>query len=466
MTEELAQLTLEAAAEAVRQRQVSSLEMVEAVLERIDRMEPELNCYISVFADDARQEARALDQRLSDGEDPGALWGIPISVKDNIAVAGHVTSGGSQVLRDWQPARDGAVVVRLRQAGAVVIGKTNLYELGCGGEDAGYGEVAHPLDPRYSCRGSSSGSACAVAAGLSHASIGTDVGGSIRVPAAICGVVGLKPTFGVVSHTGVLPASPSLCHVGPIARTVPDVAKVQQVIVGRDGGAATYGIEASWSEECRRDITGLRIGVLDEKDFGDIDPEIANSVTESYAALRTISQVRAVRLPHLIEARTPMWLIASAEAAAAYGPFFKTVPERFGEALRRRLAQGLEIPAVDYVRAQAARTRMKAELDEAFASVDALVLPATATVARPRGEQMRVTEAGVEDLGVAMGRYTPIFNMTGHPALVVPWSISGGGFPISVQVAAGTGQDLVVLRVGHAIERLRPAPSADAVPVR
>ena len=436
-------LTLVEAARAVREREIGCLELVDALLERIERLEPRLNSYITVCAESARQEARVLDKRLARGDHAGPLHGIPISLKDNIATAGTRTTAGSQLFGNRVPSRDATVVRRLREAGAVVIAKANLHELACGADDAGFGDVANPIDTTCSCSGSSSGSAASVKAGLCFASIGTDTGGSIRVPAALCGVVGVKPTYGLVSREAVVPVSTTLDHVGPIARTVDDASIVLRAITERPV-AAQPSVE----------IEGLRIAVLDEDDFGVIDSRVATVVKQAYEALeRRVTHLAVTRVPRLAEARTPMWLIARIEAADYHYAALTESPDRFGPVVRERLCAGFELAGIDYVRAQRLRQQIRTEVAEALDDFDAIVLPATATSTFPRGARSVAFDGRpAEDIPSAMGRYTPIFNLTGQPAVVVPCGFTTVGHPVAVQVASRPYEDEVALRVARLVE--------------
>jgi aspartyl-tRNA(Asn)/glutamyl-tRNA(Gln) amidotransferase subunit A len=442
--------------ERLGRRELTASDLTNAVLDDIEARAAGLNCFISVLADEARAQARKLDETLASHGRLLPLHGIPISLKDNIAIRGRRTTAGSQLLKDWLPEEDASVVARLRRAGAVLIGKTNLHELAFGAADAGFGEVCNPVDARYSCSGSSSGSAAAVGAGFGLGSIATDTGGSIRVPAALCGVVGLKPTTGLIGRSGVVPVSSSLDHVGPLARSVEDVAFILNAVVGYDSGDSRSRLqpEVDHRAEIDRGMADLEIGVLDDRDVGAVSSEIRDAMT---ATRQTIAEearrVRSIRLPEVRVALETMLSIAHAECYEYHADAFRRASGSFGAVARERLADAQTIAAADYIRAQRTREQLTRRVDEALKSVDVLLLPATATTAYRRGTtEIRVQGGKAESASRAMSHFTPLFNLTGHPALVLPVAVTAQGLPVSMQLVARHFAEDTLLRVGRSLE--------------
>jgi aspartyl-tRNA(Asn)/glutamyl-tRNA(Gln) amidotransferase subunit A len=424
-------------------REVSPVDVVEAVLDRIDRLDPVLNAYARVLGDSARDAARAAERRLRDEATAPPLCGIPLSVKDNIATAGIRTTAGSRILRDWVPAEDAACVTALRDAGAVLVGKTNLFEFAYGEAHEDYGHVRNPWNLDRSTAGSSTGSVAAVAAGLGQASIGTDTGGSIRVPAAMCGVAGLKPTFGRIAPSGLVSTTHTLCHIGPIARTVEDVATVFSVLAADDvTGAVAQG------------VAGVRVGVAEAARDEVIAAEVRAAVDEAAAELgRQGAQLVTIEPPDLALARAVLWAIASAEAAEIHHERLAAHADDYGPVVRARLDRGELVPATAYVRAQRVRRRLMAEVDSILERVDVLLLPVSPITAYPLGARVADVDGRPEEVSQAVTRYTPLASVAGRPALAVPCGFSSDGLPIGFQLVARAGDEASLVRVGCAYER-------------
>jgi aspartyl-tRNA(Asn)/glutamyl-tRNA(Gln) amidotransferase subunit A len=443
---DLCSLTLEQVALALRTEEVSPSEVLEAVIERTAHVGSELGCFVNVLEKEARRAVAELTRSKRDEQSP--LWGVPISVKDNIDVRGAPTTAGSTIRRRWTAPSDAAAVAQLRSAGAIVFAKASLYEFAFGAPNPAFALARNPWSPDRSTGGSSSGSVSAVAARVGYASIGTDTGGSIRVPAGFCGVTGLKPTFGQVSTDGVVPVAWTLDHVGPIARTVRDCALMYNAMVKSPSArVALPGVEGG--------AAGLRIAaaLLDD----DLDPSVRAAIE---TALETLAgdgaDVTYVQLPDMRAARWCLWVISSAEAADYHRT---TLLERGGDyhpLVRRRLLRGRMLPAADYVRAQRLRRRLTEELAATAAGFDALVLPLSPVAAYDLHDRVVRLPSGVEDASSAVTRFTPLFSLTGWPALAVRCGLTPDRLPIGMQVVAAPGREEMTLRVARAFERATP----------
>lgn len=443
--------------ELVRRRELSPVELTEATLRRIERLNPEINCYLSVAGELALRRAADLTSRLVDGTYLGPLHGIPVSLKDNVATVDLPTTAGSPLLDGWRPARPATVVQVLGDSGAVVIGKCHMFEFAYGAAHARYGEVRNPWNVGYSCGGSSSGSAAALAAGLCHGSIGTDTGGSIRIPASFCGVVGFKPTYGLVSRDGVIPISSNLDHVGPMARTVRDAALLFQTIAGGEASGQLVNTPASRAlmSQLENGVDGMRIGIPERQASECIEPEVRSAVDRALQVLEQYgAQLREVKIPDLARAETVMWVITSVEAAEHHRTLIRNRPDEFHPLVLELLRRGELVPATEYVHAQRVRQRMIEQVREVFTDVDVLVLPTTAITAFPIGSDTVMIDDREEHVQPAMNRYTPLFDLTGGPALSLPCGFTSTGMPIGMQVAGPAFGDATVLQVARAYERV------------
>jgi aspartyl-tRNA(Asn)/glutamyl-tRNA(Gln) amidotransferase subunit A len=445
----------------VRDGQVSPVELTSACLRRIEQLNSTLNAFIIVTANMALEQARTAESEIRSGRWRGPLHGIPVALKDLIDVAGLPTTAASRVFQDRVPAEDAEVARRLRSAGAVLIGKTNLHEFAYGGSSviSAYGAVHNPLAQDRSAGGSSGGSAAAVASGMCYAALGTDTAGSIRLPAACCGIVGLKPSYGLVSVRGVVPLAWSFDHVGPMARTVGDVAIVLNTIAGYDSGdidsrqfAASDHVVA-----LDGDLSRLRLGIIREYFFDDIDPEIAEFVNEAIVKLqRTTAAVCEVTLP--IDAdRT----VHNAEAWSYHREHVARAPELYHPETLKRIRRGADISALDYIRARRHVETLRRQATHVFRNVDILVTPAvpilTPTIAELVSDldKLRAKE-------LLMLRNTRPFNVLGLPAISVPCGTMRSGLPVGLQLAAAPGAEAELFAVANAFEKLNNSTSQDA----
>lgn len=442
-------LTLAAAAELVRARELSPLDLTRATLDRIESLDAELNCFLSVAAETALARAAALTTDLSSGRHLGPLHGIPISLKDNIGTVDLPTTAGSTILGGWRPERPAAVTRLLERRGAIVIGKTHLYEFAYGDFNPSYGEARNPWNPDHVTGGSSSGSAAALAARLGYASVGTDTGGSIRIPASFCGVVGMKPTFGRVSLDGVIPISSNLDHVGPMARTVEDAELLLRAMLPPARARAAFPAASS-----RDGVAGVRIGVPAPQASELVDDEVRTAVDQAVDVLvGEGAQLRQVELPDLMQARTTMWIISSVEAAERHRIWLRERGDEYHPLVRFLLEEGARIPATEYVHAQRVRQVMVQRMRRVFDAVDVVALPATVVPAFPIGtETVRLGDTE-EHWQSTINRCTSLFNLTGGPALSLPCGLSGAGMPIGLQLAARAHDDAGLLRTARAYQR-------------
>jgi aspartyl-tRNA(Asn)/glutamyl-tRNA(Gln) amidotransferase subunit A len=460
---ELTGLSLQELSAEIRARRVSPVEAADACLRRIEERDGQLNSFLTVRADAAREEARRLEEELAQDGYRGPLHGVPIALKDLFQTAGLRTTAGSRLLRDWTPDRDAAVVRYLREAGAVLLGKLHMQEFAYGatGENPHYGPCRNPCDPERLTGGSSSGSAAAVGGGLCYGALGSDTGGSIRCPAALCGIVGLKPTYGRVSRAGVVPLAWSLDHVGPMTRTVTDCALMLEAIAGHDPAdpASARRPVPPYHRLIDGGAAGLRLGVPREFFWDVIHPEVEARTREAIRALEDAgARVEEVSLPSLAHAPAVMTMIIAAEATAYHRPFMRARSEEYGAATRVRLAQGLFVNAADYVDAQRARRRMRREFLERLREVDALLTPAV-PVPAPRVGEARVRAGEVEaPPQFFMVRNTFPFNLTGLPAASVPCGLADGA-PAGLQIAGRPWEEATVLRIARAVEQLLPPPN-------
>ena len=439
-------------ARRMARRELSPVALVEAHLERIVALDPKLNAFLRVTAARARDEARAAERELAAGRPRGPLHGVPLALKDLFETAGLATTAGSRILAGNVPARDAAAYARLREAGLVLLGKTSLHEFAFGTttDNPHFGPARNPWDLARSPGGSSGGSGAALAAGLCAASLGTDTGGSIRIPAAACGVVGLKPTLGRVSRRGVVPLSWSLDTVGPMARSVEDAALLMDAIAGPDAedDACSPRPAESFGRELEAGVGGLALGVPREWFFDGVEPGIAAAVEAALAALERAGARRVeVATPGMAEAHTAHHAVLAVEAAAFHGRWLRERPDDYGDDVRRGLELGSLVPAVDYVNARRLQTVTRRTFAAALECADVLVTPALPAA------PLRVGEPMSREPAVAWNRLLTPFNLAGLPALSVPCGFDGAGLPVGLQVVGRPFAEASLLRVGRALER-------------
>jgi aspartyl-tRNA(Asn)/glutamyl-tRNA(Gln) amidotransferase subunit A len=437
--------TISELARQIRAGTLTAVAATEQCLARIAECDRDINAFITVTADEARAQAREADRELEAGHDRGPLHGVPISLKDLIDMRGMPTTAASRVRAGHVATTDALVTTRLRQAGAVFVGKTNLHEFAFGttNEDSAYGPVHHPLDVTRSPGGSSGGSAASVLTGMAYASIGTDTGGSIRIPSSVCGLVGLKPHLGEIPIDGVVPLSTLLDHVGPICHSVEDAAVVYHALRGVTNPPPIRA----------RGVAGLRLGVPRPYFLDLLDEQVRASFE---AVLQRLSRggatIEDAAIPHASYAPAIYLHLALPEAAAYHAPTLDSRPDDYSAPVRLRIETGRYILAEDYVRALHGREALIADVNAALAGRDGLLLP-TMTIPAPKLGAATVSVGGTEEpVRNAMLRLTQPFNISGHAAISIPCGKTRDGLPIGAQIVAS--QTAAVLEIAAALERV------------
>ena len=453
--------SLSSLAAALREQRLSPVEVTGALLERIESGNAELNTFITVLAEEALGEAVRAEKEILAGEYRGPLHGVPIGLKDIIYTKGVRTTMGSALFEDFSPGQDAAVVRRLREAGTIILGKTNTHELAYGptGDRSHFGPVRNPHDLNRMSGGSSSGSAAAVAAHFLYGALGSDTGGSIRIPSALCATVGMKPTFGRVSKRGVFPLSWSLDHVGPITRSVEDNALLLTALAGHDP-EDPYSVERPSEDFARhlsRGIGGGKVGVPSGFYFEHVEEEVERRVREAVEVFRSLGvEVVEVEMVGLWETLRAQRLVLASEAYAVHEERLQSEPEKFGEEVRERLLEGEEIRAHRYAAAQQTKLRSLEDFGRVFGEVDVLLTPAVPIAAAEIGQ--RETRIGVyeEPVRSALTRFTGPTNLNGLPSLSVPCGFTASGLPVGLQLIGRPFDEATLYRYGHAYETAIP----------
>ena len=467
-------------ADTVRRGGQTARQAVDAALDRISAHDGVVHAFLEVTADAARAEADGIDRRVAAGEDPGPLAGVPVALKDNLCTRGVPTTAGSRILEGWRPPYDATVVEKLRAAGAIVVGKTNLDEFAMGSstENSAYGPTRNPHDHSRVPGGSSGGSAAAVAAGFVPLSLGSDTGGSIRQPAALCGVVGVKPTYGAVSRYGLIAFASSLDQIGPFARTVSDAATLLQVVAGPDRHDSTSWPHpfAGLTAALTQGVEGLRVGVVRELSGEGIAPDVAARVQEAADALSAAgAKVDEASVPAARYALSAYYLIAPAEASSnlsrydgvRYGyrspdaaditqMYGATRAAGFGAEVKRRIMLGTYALSAGYYdayygQAQRARTLVIRDFAAAYENFDVLLSPTAPTTAFAFGAKT------ADPLSMYLSDVCTIpTNLAGHPGMSVPFGTGSDGLPVGVQVLAPALGEAVMFRVAATLEEVAP----------
>ena len=455
---ELCYLSITAAAGLLESKQLSPVELVAAHLERIEQADGRLNSFITLLADEAMAAAADAEGAIRRGEYRGALHGIPIGLKDLYYTKGVRTTVGSKIMREFVPDYDAAVTERFRDAGAVLMGKLQMHEfaLGATSENPHDGPAHNPWDITRITGGSSGGSGSAVAAGQCMAALGSDTGGSVRIPSSACGIVGLKPTFGRVSRVGVFPLANSLDTVGPMTRTVRDTAIVMNAIAGydsRDASSANRPDE-DFTRLLGQDISGMRVGLPQDYFYDVIDDEVRGAVQQAARILEGLgAHVEECSIPALNDSISISGTILLTEAAEIHLDNLRERADDFGVDVRGRLEEGAMTPAVSYIAAQRARAEFNRKIAEAMKTYDILLAPTTA-IGAPRIGDSVVEVGGVSEAKLAiMPRLTRPHNICGIPTVSVPCGFTSEGLPIGMQLAARAFEDAVALQVAYAYEQ-------------
>jgi len=459
--EDLAFASIAELAPKLKSQKISPVELTELALSRIDQHDGTLNSFITVMADQARAEAKAAEQGIASGGYLGPLHGIPIAVKDLYATKGTRTTYGSLLFSDWVPDHDAALVERLKAAGAVILGKTNLQELAYGTTSANphFGQVYNPWKTGFHPGGSSGGSASALAAGLTWMALGSDTGASIRQPAACCGIVGIKPTFGRLSKHGCLPLSWSMDHTGPMTRGVRDAALTMNLLAGydpRDPCSVDRPVP-DFLAGLEQGIAGKRIAIVRKFFMEEGDPEVMAGVEATLPVLESQGAViEEIELPHIEDAFKAGTLTIVTEGASYHADHLKNRADAFSPQCRADFELGRLYKATDYIQAQRLRRHLMEEVAKVMAPIDALVMPTSPITATP-------AEGNPPDHPVFRVRNTIPFNFLGLPGISIPCGFSSEGLPIGLQIIGKAFDEAGILNIAHAYEqatdwhRQRPA---------
>ena len=442
----------------VQSKEISPVEIIEAHLTRIDATEPMLNSFITLLADQARKSARQAEKDIQAGRYKGPLHGIPVALKDLYNTGGVRTTSGSKIFDTFIPTEDCTVAAKFHQAGAILLGKLNMHQFAYGptGENPDYGHMHNPWNPDMVTGGSSGGSGSAAAAGQCTITTGSDTGGSIRIPAALCGIVGLKPTYGLVSRYGLSSLSWSLDHPGPMTRTVEDTAITMNVIAGhdpKDVASAKVDIP-DYTSALTGDVKGLRIGIVKEYFEAPLDPQVRKAVMDAISLLESMgAEIKEVSYPMFNQSQAISSTVLMAEATAYHRDLLEKDGHQLYDPVRQRLEAGLFISAAEYLRAQQARSIFDQQGRRLLDEVDLLAGP-TEPVTAPEIMASKVM-AGEQEVGVvgALTQYTRPYNINGFPAISVPCGFSDDGMPIGLQLAGRPFDELTVLRAAHAYEQ-------------
>lgn len=449
---EPASLTIATAADLIESRELSPVDLTQACLDRIDSLQDQLNAFITVLDEQALRQAREAEAQIQKGRYLGPLHGIPVGLKDLFDVAGAPTTAGSKVFAERVAREDSAVVARLKAAGAIIIGKHNLHEFGFGATNLSsyFGPTRNPWDLSRISGGSSGGSAIAVVTGQCLGAIGTDTGGSIRIPAALSGVVGVKPTYGLVSRKGI-PLSRSLDYAGPLTRTALDSALLMNAIAGYDqrDPASVETPETDYTSGIDDGVSGLKIGIPRAHFYEGADAEVLRAVEGAVGILTELgATTQEVEVPSISYLDASFIVIMMSEATALHLPLLRERADDYMPDARRRLEAGVLFSATEYVQAQRVRAKLTEEALEMMRQVDVLVTPTTPIPATTQEESSRSIEATR-----SLNRCTAFFNVTGLPAMSVPCGFTADGLPVAFQVAARPFQDATALRVAHTYQK-------------
>lgn len=454
-------LTIARISPSIRKKQVSPVELTEFFLERIERLQPALNAFITVTGDHARKQARQAEREIMKGKYRGPLHGIPISLKDLFYTAGIRTTAGSKILRNHVPKENAFVVDRLLAGGAVLLGKTNLHEFAYGvtNNNPHYGPVHNPWDPSRVPGGSSGGSAAAVSAALGIASLGTDTGGSIRIPSAACGVVGLKPTRGLVSLQGVIPLAFSLDHVGPICRSVEDTALMMEAIAAPGGPNAGNWPQVGrlFTRSLRGGVKKIRVGIPLQYFFERLQKEVREFVLTACTTMSQMgAELREVEFKGMKEAAPLVGAITVGEALSYHWKWLESRPGDYGPDVRERMEANRNQRTVDYLQAQERRQAYTEAFVKACDSVDVVAAP-TLPVLPPFIGQKEISWGRTrEDIRAALLRMTRPGNLTGLPAISLPCGFTADSLPVGLQLLGRHYGEAALLRVAYAYEQAAP----------
>ncbi|MEW6717795.1 MAG: amidase [Chloroflexota bacterium] len=448
---EYTELTLAEAARLIARHELSPLELTEAHLKRIEKLNPDLNCYLTVTADLALRQAGEAVEALRRGEHHSPLQGIPVALKDIFETRGVRTTVGSKFFADYLPQANAMVVEKIQSEGVVLLGKLNMHEIALGvtNQNPHFGDCKNPWDRKRVTGGSSGGSAAALAAGLCMGSLGTDTGGSIRIPAALCGVVGLKPTYGRVSLRGVFPLSWNLDHVGPMGRGVHDVTLLLQAMAGYDpeDPCSVCVPSDDYVANLEKGVRNWRVALANDPFFNRADTEVLEAVEQAAVVFRQLgAQVKTVEIPYAYEAAQANGLMTTSDAAAFHHERLLESPELFGADVLQRLQSGAAFTSTEYVLARRTQAIARRKFEQFFQEYDILLTPTTPSTAHP----LTCTEA--VERARQLTRFTAPFNLTGLPAISLPCGFSPEGLPIGLQIVSPPWAEARLLQAALAYE--------------
>jgi aspartyl-tRNA(Asn)/glutamyl-tRNA(Gln) amidotransferase subunit A len=439
----------------IQSKEVSPVEATEAYLDRIESLDHRFHSYLTVMREQAMADARQAEQDIAAGQHKGPMHGVPVAVKDQFWSKGVRSTGGSRILADFVPDEDATVITNLRKAGAVVLGKTNMTEFAITGFSHRYSTPRNAWDIDTYPGGSSSGSGAATAAYLCATSLGEDTGGSIRFPATWCGLVGIRPSWGLVSRYGVMQGVWSMDTVGPISRTVEDAAITLGAIAGHDS-KDPYSSQAPvpvYQQALGGDLNGLKVGVITE--FMDsilVEPAVRQSVSSAIATLGELgATVEEVSIPMSIDAGVASAVLLAVEPALAQQDWIKDRIHDYGHDVRIMLLTGSILPAQAYYKAQKLRTMLRQQVLDSLEKYDVLVLPTSGKGAQPREEDPPITSK--ETAGRLAFLFTRIFNLASCPAMSVPCGFDDRNMPVGLQIGARPGAEETIFKVAHAYEQ-------------
>jgi aspartyl-tRNA(Asn)/glutamyl-tRNA(Gln) amidotransferase subunit A len=464
MSEDLLLMPLSKVSNLIKERKVSPVELTKLCLDKIDKFNPTLNAFISIYHEEAIQQAKMEETEIFRGKYKGKLHGVPIAIKDNLYFANHVTTMGSKIHKDFIPVHDAGVISRLRSTGAIFLGKTNMHEyaLGATTDNPHFGTCRNPWDMSKIPGGSSGGSAAAVAAGLTFAALGTDTSGSIRVPAATCGIVGLKPTYGRVSKYGCFPEAWTLDHVGPLTRTVEDSAIMLDAMSGFDKNDPTcLNLPPTQTFDfIHKDIKNLVIGVEEDFFFAHVDHQVESLVRAGIERLQSLgATLKPVKLPSLENAFWALTIIDTSETTAVHQPMMKTRAADYGDDVRFLIECGYLPSAVDYLQALQLRQHIKLEVAEVFKTIDVLIAPTLPSQTPSIGEVVSVVNGlSVDTIEILMHNVGP-GNLLGLPSLSMPCGIVEG-MPVGMEFIGAALGEQAVLSTALAFESTNPLNGA------
>lgn len=448
--------TIENVGNAIKNKQISPVELTQMTLNQIREHEPNVNAFITVMEEEALAHAKQLEAELMNNQVRGPLHGLPIAIKDILQTAGVKTTGGSKIFEGWIPDEDAAAVQKLRVAGVIMIGKANLHEFAMGAttENPHYGSTKNPWNVKRIPGGSSGGSAVATATGMAFGAVGTDTAGSIRLPAAMCGTVGFKPTYGVVSRRGCLPFSWSLDHVGPMTRTVRDAAIMLEVMKGydqKDQASVKRNVPVLY--DSLPDLKGIKLGFYEPYMFAGIDAEVRRVIDEAFRQLEVLgAEIVPIDLPGINEALNALKAIAQSEVLSVHEPLLKKFGHLYGDDLKYRFEFGSDMSAIDYIRSQRRRDQFVRETIKQMNGIDALVGPTN--VQPPFEIGTMVPEMAISNM-FTLGK-TPLANILGFPSLSVACGFTLENLPVGLQLIGKPFTDQRVLQIGDCYEKSMP----------